>query len=305
MNIKTVLQGVIGQGRTMSNNEIAFQCPFCHHHKKKLQVNTESQKWQCWVCGAKGRSIYALAKKAGASERILKVVENLVGKPKRSVIEKAYDILSLPSEFISFMNGNPKDPDFINAFHYLTTQRGITKYDILKYNIGYCDKGLYAGMVIIPSYDSNGQLNFFTGRTYYPDRSFKHKNPKVSKDIIGFDLFVNWNEPITIVEGAFDAIAIKRNTIPLFGKKMLSQLKTKIINSNVKQVNIALDDDAIMDALDMCEYLISNGVEVRLIEMKDRDPSELGFALATEYINTSAPLTASSLMQKKIMRSFI
>ena len=60
MNIKTVLQGVLGQGRNMSNNEIAFHCPFCHHRKKKLQVNTESQKWQCWVCGAKGRSIYSL-----------------------------------------------------------------------------------------------------------------------------------------------------------------------------------------------------------------------------------------------------
>ena len=170
-------------------------------------------------------------------------------------------MLSLPSGFISFMNGNPKDPDFINAFHYLTKIRNITKYDILKHNIGYCDKGPYAGMIIIPSYDSNGQLNFFTGRTYYNERSFKHKNPKVSKDIIGFDLFINWNEPITIVEGAFDALAIKRNAIPLFGKKMLNQLKTKIITSRVRQVNIALDDDAVLDALEICEYLISNGVE--------------------------------------------
>lgn len=305
MNIKTILQGVIGQGRNMSNNEIAFQCPFCHHHKKKLQVNTESQKWQCWVCGAKGRSIYALVKRTGVEERILKAVENLVGKPVRSVIEKAYDTLSLPSEFIPFMNGNATDPDFKNAFHYLTVQRGITKYDILKYNMGYCDKGLYAGMVIIPSYDENGQLNFFTGRTYYNDSSFKHKNPKVSKDIIGFDLFVNWNEPITIVEGVFDAIAVKRNAIPLFGKKMLNVLKSKIMNSQVSQVNIALDTDAINDALEMCEYLISNGVEVRLLEMKDKDPSDLGFATVTQYINTSVPLTASLLMQKKIMGSFV
>jgi len=202
------------------------------------------------------------------------------------------------------MNGNPKDPDFINAFHYLTKHRGITKYDILKYNIGYCDKGLYAGMIIIPSYDSNGQLNFFTGRTYYNDSSFKHKNPKVSKDIIGFDLYINWNEPITIVEGAFDAIAIKRNAIPLFGKMMMDTLKSKIINSQIKQINIALDTDAVNDALEMCEYLISNGVEVRLVEMEDKDPSELGFTTVTQYINTSPPLTASSLMQKKIIGRF-
>jgi|TARA_R100000081_G_C4806689_1_gene168051 DNA primase len=304
MNIKTVLQSILGRGKTMSNNEIAFQCPFCHHHKKKLQVNTESQKWQCWVCGAKGRSIYALAKKAGADQHILQKVGDLVGKPKRSITEKAYDILSLPKEFISFTKGNPKDPDFINAFHYLTVNRKITKYDILKYNIGYCDKGLYAGMIIIPSYDENGQLNFFTGRTYYSDRSFKHKNPKVSKDIIGFDLLINWNEPITIVEGAFDAIAVKRNAIPLFGKKLMDTLKTKMIEKQIKRVNIALDKDAINDALDICQYLISNGIEVYLVEMNDQDPSELGFTSITNRISESNPLTSSQLMQKKILGSF-
>ena len=80
-----------------------------------------------------GRSIYTLVKKSGAEEHILKAVAELVGKPKRSVIEKAYDVLQLPAEFISFTKSNPKDPDFINAFHYLTVVRGITKYDILKH----------------------------------------------------------------------------------------------------------------------------------------------------------------------------
>ena len=305
MNIKNVLQSIIGQGRAMSNNEIAFQCPFCHHHKKKLQVNTESQKWQCWVCGSKGRSIYALVKKTGAEDHILKQVAELVGKPKRSVIEKAYDVLSLPPEFIPFVTGNPKDPDFNNAFHYLTKTRNITKYDVLKYNMGYCDKGQYTGMVIIPSYDSQGQLNFFTGRTYYTNSSFKHKNPKVSKDIIGFDLFINWNEPVTIVEGAFDAIAVKRNAIPLFGKRLMDSIKTRIIDSGVKRINIALDKDAITDALDMCEYLISNGMEVRLVEMGDRDPSDLGFKSITQKIKESVPLTPSLLMQRKIIGSFV
>jgi DNA primase len=159
-------------------------------------------------------------------------------------------------------------------------------------------------MIIIPSYDENGQLNFFTGRTYYSDRSFKHKNPKVSKDIIGFDLLINWNEPITIVEGAFDAIAVKRNAIPLFGKKLMDTLKTKMIEKQIKRVNIALDKDAINDALDICQYLISNGIEVYLVEMNDQDPSELGFTSITNRISESNPLTSSQLMQKKILGSF-
>ena len=57
------------------------------------------------------------------------------------------------------------------------------------------------------------------------------KNPQVSKDIVGFELHINWNYPVCLVEGAFDAIAIKRNAIPLFGKTIPDQLKHRIIEN--------------------------------------------------------------------------
>ena len=34
-----VLDGALGVGTSMKGNEQAHHCPFCHHHKKKLQVN--------------------------------------------------------------------------------------------------------------------------------------------------------------------------------------------------------------------------------------------------------------------------
>ncbi len=82
MNIITLLQNVLGHGKVMANNEMAFRCPCCHHHKPKLQLNTISKKWQCWVCGVKGRSIYILLKKAGAAKEILDdvTIENEVAK---------------------------------------------------------------------------------------------------------------------------------------------------------------------------------------------------------------------------------
>ena len=89
-------------------------------------------------------------------------------------------------------------------------------------------------MVIIPSYDSEGKLNFFVGRSYYKDATIRHKNPKVSKNIIGFESTINWKMPIVIVEGAFDAIAVKRNAIPLFGKKIMAVLKEKILLEKVE-----------------------------------------------------------------------
>ena len=113
-------------------------------------------------------------------------------------------------------------------------KRGFTDDDILKHNIGYCDEGKYSNRIIIPSYDSNGGLNFFVGRDFYKSK-LKYLNSFTSKDVIGFDLFINWDEPIILCEGVFDAMSFKRNAIPLFGKTMPKRLHKKILQKKVKK----------------------------------------------------------------------
>ncbi|MEW3852040.1 hypothetical protein QOZ73_32900, partial [Pseudomonas aeruginosa] len=87
----------------------------------------------------------------------------------------------------------------------------------LRYNIGYCCDGSFKNRIIIPSYDKNGDLNFFSARDFLNTSSYKYLFPKWSKDIVGNELFINWSEPITLVEGSFDALSIRNNVIPLFG----------------------------------------------------------------------------------------
>ena len=77
-------------------------------------------------------------------------------------------------------------------------------------------------MVIIPSYDENGELNYFISRSFEKDAFIKYRNPDCSRDIIAFELFINWSSPLILCEGAFDALAIKRNAIPLLGKNIQS-----------------------------------------------------------------------------------
>ena len=110
--------------------------------------------------------------------------------------------------------------------------------DILRYNIGFCGDGEYRNRVVIPSFDKNGDINFFTARAYYEGNYYKYMLPPWPKDIIGFELFVNWNEPITIVESPFNAITIRNNAIPLFGTSMSNALKERIIMSGIPRVNL-------------------------------------------------------------------
>lgn len=293
-----LLESILSKGsHNQKKSEISFKCPFCNHHKKKLNVNLLSQKWHCWVCGIGGHTILGLFRKLKVESKYYDILSKITGGKTYSV-SKQYEHLSLPLEFIPLCEAAISSPEVKNALFYLKT-RGITSQDILKYNIGYCGSGKYGGMIIIPSYDENGKLNFFTGRSYY-DVNFKHLNPVVTKDIIGFDLFVNWNEPITIVEGAFDAIAIKRNTIPLFGKMILDNLKIKILERKVYRINIALDKDAMTNALDMCEYFIANGISVYFVELPDKDPSELGFDKINNLIDNVKELTPLKLLEYKI-----
>jgi hypothetical protein len=143
-------------------------------------------------------------------------------------------------------------------------------------------------------------LNYFVGRSFY-DSSFKHKNPNVSKDVVGFEMFVNWDLPIIICEGVFDAMAIRMNSIPLFGKSPQSELQKRIISKGVRKVYLALDSDAFKNSLRFAEELMNNGIDVHIVEMGDSDPSELGFEKIYNEIGNTELLSLRKLMEYKLL----
>ena len=300
-SIIALLETILGKGKLNSNDNIAYHCPFCHHNKKKLEINIVSQYWHCWVCNAAGRKLTILFRKLNVQRekiaKLVKLLDDVEYRPNKTTTDTP--VLQLPEGYRPLWKLDDISPEFRNAIYYLK-KRNIGIHDVLKYRIGYCRKGPYSGKIIIPSYDANGSLNYFVARAYYEEDKFKHKNPPTSKDIIGFDLFINWNEPITIVEGAFDAIAVKRNAIPLFGKIIPEALKIKILDKGVKKINIALDRDAFKNALEMAEYFLSTGISVSFIELPDKDPSELGFAAITDILNNSSPLNSQKILEYKI-----
>ena len=261
-----------------------------------------SQHWHCWVCNAAGRKIITMFKKLKVERykisKLFEYIEETEYKPKITTTNTK--AVELPSNFRPLWKIDKTSPEYRNAIYYLK-KRDITIHDILKYRIGYCRKGPYSGKIIIPSYDANGVLNYFVGRAYYEDDNFKHKNPQVSKDIVGFELHINWNYPVCLVEGAFDAIAIRRNAIPLFGKTIPNQLKHRIIENNVKTIYICLDQDARKQAIETAEYFMANGVDVYFVDLKEKDPGEVGFGKINNILADTKKLTLEWLMEQRIM----
>ena len=302
--LKQLLESILGRSKSArGGDEAVFYCPSCNHHKKKLTFNLLSQKFQCWVCNYRGHRAYQLLKKAeapGAAYELLKEIDSQYNFKKAPKQKVEANTLQLPKEAKPLTNVT--DIMSKHAFHYLS-QRGITKQDIVKYNIHYSEEGELKNMAIIPSYDANGFLNYYVGRSFDKNAYIKHKLAFGTKDIIGFEMYINWDLPVILCEGAFDAMAIKRNAIPLFGKKISSTLMKKIIESNVKKIYLALDEDALKDAFNHAENLMGYGKKVYLIEMDGKDPSELGFENFTKLLHNATKLTTSTLMKKRLALS--
>lgn len=328
--ITQLLESVIGQSVPGKGSNIKLLCPFdgCRgkgsrlagEHKLEVDVETviedgkQTNYWHCWSCNAKGKSIYSLLKALDAPQHVFDQLQEIIKYTdvrEHTSDSKAHFSGILPKEYKSLAGKLPaKELKLRHAKAYLK-KRGLTENDILKYSIGFCEDGEYSGRVIVPSYDAAGKVNFIIARTIHEDIKPKYKNPTCSRDIIPFDLFVNWSEPIILTEGAFDLMAIKRNVIPLLDKEMQPELMKKILGSSCKKVYLAIDPDALKQMVKYAEILMNEGKQVFTIDFSQYkpdeededqkvDPGKMGFEAFTRLIQKATRLTTSKLMKLKI-----
>lgn len=314
------LESILGQSLKGSKGNQKFVChlPGCDNRpsklagERKLEVDVEGTVeegkpknfWHCWSCGGKGQSIYTLLKALNAPEytftELASILKYTDHSPKHDK-GKTHFMGTLPKEYKPLAGKLPKEQLKLRHAKAYLKGRGITEDDILKYSIGYCEEGEYSGRIIIPSYDAAGKVNFFIARTIFDEVKPKYKNPPFSRDIIPFDMFINWEEPIILAEGGFDIISIKRNVIPLLDKVMQPELMKKILDSKCKKVYLALDTDAIKQLLQYAELLLNEGKQVYTVDFKGyKDANEMGFEAFTKSIQKAEKLSLSKLMKLKI-----
>ena len=296
------IENILGKSHKRARDNYAFHCPFCNHRKPKLEINMATNEegknfWECWVCQTRGQSIRSLLKQLSTPRD--QAADILKYLPKGTYVEyKGLSIVELPKEYQPLYLASTESV-IANMVRKYLYDRGLTDNDFIKYSIGYATTGEFGGRVIIPSYSESGQLNFFVARTY-DGNYFKYKNPEASKDIIFFENLINWNQPIILCEGVFDAIAIRRNAIPILGKSISTSLYKKIITSKVKDIYIALDTDAKVKALEIGEKFLNQGKRVFMVDLTDKDPSEMGFRAFTEHIQTAEELDLPGIMMHKL-----
>ena len=294
-----LLDTILGPHKRHANSEYYWSCPFCHHHSPKLAINLNKGAWHCWVCNSSGRRLLSLFRKLDCSKQQIAELSRILQEDIPLVhTDTVVTNLSLPKEYHPLYEPVNRI-DYRHAMRYVL-DRGLTASDILRYRIGYCSDGHYKNRIIIPSYDADNKLNYFVGRSFYED-GMKYKNPPVSKNVVIFENSINWNYPVVLCEGVYDAMAIKRNAIPLLGKQIPTQLMSRIVQHDVKDIYLALDTDAIKSTLDHAQTLMQDGRNVHLVSLTDKDPSEIGFLEMTRLIKDAKLLSFTDLVKLRIL----
>lgn len=304
VNVLDVLARHLGEGEKKKDGNYAYTCPFCNHYKKKLEVDTNIRpgnrgKWNCWVCHTRGQSLRSLLKKLNAPKSDFGIIGDV--QPDYSFVDFSRDAPinvapTLPVEYRLL-----SEPGIASRYSHIITRlsmRGVTNEDIIKYKIGIITSGKRVENVVFPSYDRTGALNYYILKDFYTG---SYINPALSRDVVIFDLFVNWSEPIILVEGVFDALAIQQNAIPLLGKTLTKALKTQIVKSPVRDVYVALDGGEHEAINSIAEYIQSVGKNAYKVNLpENEDPSSIGKDAVWEYIKTAEKITTESIFLQNI-----
>jgi DNA primase len=268
-----------------SKGQISFDCPVCAEEKGldggdgkgNLEINYGKHVYKCWACGETYGTHGPLGKLFDRyATKGQKKVYNLI-KPEEL---KQEDIkrpkLRLPEGYTTFQDSNPRFIPHMEAYRYLQS-RGITDEMIDKFKIGYTVSGDFAYRIIVPSFNKEGVLNYFTARSWIP-KKMKYKNPSVPKDEIIFnESLIDWDKDLYLCEGVFDSFFLD-NPIVMLGKKMSELMFSTIYNKANGNIIICLDEDAWTDALNLYHTLNGGRLynKIKIIKPpKDMDVADL------------------------------
>jgi len=305
-NLLNLINKVLEPGKPTARENYSYHCPFCSHPKRKLEINLNEdniehyQRWHCWTCNKRGKKIYSLFKEIGVESSILSEVGKYTEKNylrENPQYKTKSCIPQLPDAFTSLLNV-PKSHILARRATSYIKSRKLSNNDICKYNIGFCSEGPYKDCIIIPSYNESGSLNFFVTKNI---NSKYYQNPELDKNIIFFENQINWNLPVIICEGPFDAIAIKRNAIPLLGKSMSKALMEKLVSSSIEKIYIVLDNDALKKSVEYIEYFMNANKKVYWVNLPEKDPGKLGFDKFQELVFNTQKITFRDLLELKLL----
>lgn len=279
--IYNILVSLLGEskqgGYDTSTTQYQFNCPYCADEKGgvdgkfNLEVSFAIGKYHCWSCGSAGPISRLIKSRGGKSlaDEYFSIINEIketkyfnldLFKDNGDIFEER--TLKLPKTFKKINIATCKD----KALLYFLRKRHITQDIIDLYNIGKTtweeEDWSWRNRIVFPSYNSNGDLNYYVGRTYKEnDTRNKYKNCDADKfEIIYHEDKIQWDADIYLVEGVIDAL-VAPNLVSLMGKSLNKscQLYNSILEKSNARIIIVLDGDTNIDETKRIYRLLNRG----------------------------------------------
>jgi hypothetical protein len=310
------IEKTLGQGISSNSGlNISVLCPRCKsrkpygYNKKKLVIKTDDFKCHCWVCGLKSSNIFPILAKyfPHSKDEFLSVFGN--STLTRATLLSAQGILDeedspviLPPE-CKILGIHQKEYRY--HVDYLVKRRGLTEKEIFFWKILVSDHQEYKNRIIIPSFDSEGDLNYFTARKILDKgRGVKYKNPEVDRSSIIFnEMNIDWTKPLVLVEGPFDLLKVGINATCLLGSELNENyLLFQRICENKTEVILSLDLDAKSKEQKIAKLLFQYNVKVKILEIPEEydDIGELPLGRFNDLIESAKLYSRLGNLKDKI-----
>jgi hypothetical protein len=271
--------------------------------KKKLTLRVDNEFYHCWVCGLRGKGLAYFFRryKPRYSHPASEIFEKKLADKK----EEELPPIQLPENFKLLAEVNRSaDPDLRASMNYLL-KRGFSDKDLWYFRLGGVSSGRYRRRIIIPSFDGEGELNYFTARAIDQDVGRKYINPRIKRsEVIFNEMNIDWKSELTIVEGPFDLMKANQNCTCLLGSSLSEKhfLFQRIV-ANKTPVLLALDPDASRKTQDIAKLLNSFDVDVRVVDVSPySDVGEMALGTFQKYKDSAKAWSEMDRLKNMISR---
>lgn len=261
-----------------SRSTHTFNCPLCGDKKRRGNLSLIKNKgsiygvYKCWNGGCEAEdgigpikflsrvspgaySEYTIESFSGNIKKTSKAGEIIKEESEEEKYKKEMEEFSklIPisaflnkkhenyNEIMHAMSSNDKFKEIFKLTGEMFNSRNITKNLYKTWYIGFYGK--YEGRVVIPFYDSENNIKYFTARSVYKDVELRYKNPRLKR---GINSIYNWfkvnkNLPIIATEGLIDSEFIE-NSIAMLSVKVTEECENEFLKSNA-QIYYLFDND--------------------------------------------------------------
>ena len=293
--------------RSKDGININIQCPFCNkkNGKTKLVIRVDNPVYHCWVCNKSGKDVTYLFSRF--FKRYLSEAKAIFTSKKVILDEeeqKAAEIC-LPEDFELCPNITKGfNPNKLAVKKYAAL-RGASEHKQWMLKLGASNEGDFNRSLIIPSFDDEGEINFYTCRKIdaLTDNGRKYVNAEVPKsDIIFNEYLIDWSLPLTLVEGPLDLLKTNDNATCLLGSHLGENFKLfQQIVKHKTDVYLALDYDAYWKAQDIAKLLTAYDIKVWIVKAdRERDVGDLSEAEFIDKLKKAEQWFEDDFLLRKI-----